>query len=43
MVIPVGGMFATQYLTLIEKTAGGKLRTRQILPVRFVPFTRSPG
>jgi protein-L-isoaspartate(D-aspartate) O-methyltransferase len=40
MVIPVGGMFATQHLTLLEKTGSGEVLTRQILPVRFVPFTR---
>jgi protein-L-isoaspartate(D-aspartate) O-methyltransferase len=40
MVIPVGGMFATQHLTLVEKTGSGEVLTRQILPVRFVPFTR---
>jgi len=41
MVIPVGGMFATQHLTLVEKTAAGEVLTRQLLPVRFVPFTRA--
>ena len=41
MVIPVGGPFAVQHLTLVEKTATGELRTRQLLPVRFVPFTRA--
>ncbi len=40
MVIPVGGMFATQHLTLIEKARSGEVLTRQVLPVRFVPFTR---
>jgi protein-L-isoaspartate(D-aspartate) O-methyltransferase len=40
MVIPVGGVFATQYLLLVEKDAGGAVRTRQLLPVRFVPLTR---
>jgi protein-L-isoaspartate(D-aspartate) O-methyltransferase len=40
MVIPVGGVFGPQYLTLVEKTATGELKTRQLLPVRFVPFTR---
>jgi protein-L-isoaspartate(D-aspartate) O-methyltransferase len=40
MVIPVGGPFATQSLMLVEKTAAGKVRTRQVLPVRFVPLTR---
>jgi len=41
MVIPVGGAFATQYLTLIEKSASGRIKTRQLLPVRFVPLTRA--
>ena len=40
MVIPVGGPFATQSLMLVEKTATGKVRTREVLPVRFVPLTR---
>ena len=40
MVIPVGGPFATQSLMLVEKTAAGKVRTREVLPVRFVPLTR---
>ena len=40
MVIPVGGPFALQYLTLVEKGAEGRVFTRQLLPVRFVPFTR---
>lgn len=39
MVIPVGGAFLTQYLMLIEKQNDGKVTTRQILPVRFVPLT----
>ena len=40
MVIPVGGMFQTQHLTLVEKLTDGQIRTRQLLPVRFVPLTR---
>ncbi len=40
MVIPVGGRFSIQYLTLIEKDAAGAVTTYQLLPVRFVPFTR---
>ena len=40
MVIPVGGMFATQFLTLIERTPADEIVIRQLLPVRFVPFTR---
>ena len=39
MIIPVGGPFATQSLMLVEKTAAGKVRTRQVLPVMFVPLT----
>jgi protein-L-isoaspartate(D-aspartate) O-methyltransferase len=39
MVIPVGSRFMTQELVVIEKTAEGKLTTRQLLPVRFVPLT----
>jgi protein-L-isoaspartate(D-aspartate) O-methyltransferase len=39
MVIPVGGAFMTQYLMLVEKRINGTISTRQILPVRFVPFT----
>ena len=41
MVIPVGGTFAVQHLTLIEKSDTGEVRARQLLPVRFVPFTRA--
>ena len=39
MVIPVGTRFQTQYLTLVEKDMQGKITTRQLLPVIFVPFT----
>jgi len=39
MVIPVGTRFQTQYLTLVEKDMQGKVTSRQILPVYFVPFT----
>ena len=39
MVIPVGSAFFTQHLTLVEKDHAGKVITRQILPVRFVPLT----
>jgi len=41
MVIPVGGAFLTQYLTLVEKTETGQVKTRQLTPVRFVPLTRA--
>ena len=39
MVIPVGGPFATQQLVFVKKEKDGSVKTRQILPVRFVPFT----
>jgi len=39
MVIPVGSPFLTQQLVLVEKGEGGKITTRNILPVRFVPLT----
>ncbi|HET9484806.1 MAG TPA: protein-L-isoaspartate(D-aspartate) O-methyltransferase [Xanthomonadales bacterium] len=39
MVIPVGAPFLTQTLVLVEKHADGKVRTRQLVPVRFVPLT----
>ena len=38
MVIPVGGVFQVQHLVLVEKTAGGQVRTRNVLPVSFVPL-----
>jgi protein-L-isoaspartate(D-aspartate) O-methyltransferase len=40
MVIPVGSVFGPQFLTLVEKTAGGQITTRQLLPVQFVPLAR---
>jgi protein-L-isoaspartate(D-aspartate) O-methyltransferase len=39
MVIPVGNRFTVQELLLVEKSADGKLTTRQVLPVAFVPLT----
>ena len=41
MVIPIGGPFSAQQLMLIEKQQDGSVTTRQLLPVRFVPFTRA--
>jgi protein-L-isoaspartate(D-aspartate) O-methyltransferase len=40
MVIPVGGPFVAQQLTLVEKGADGRVHTRQVLPVAFVPLVR---
>ncbi len=42
MVIPVGPRFMTQQLVVVEKDATGKVRTKQLLPVVFVPLTRTP-
>ncbi len=39
MVIPVGSRFATQQLILVEKNRDGEVRTRQLMPVTFVPLT----
>ncbi|MHB8808503.1 MAG: protein-L-isoaspartate(D-aspartate) O-methyltransferase [Desulfobulbaceae bacterium] len=40
MVIPVGSPFHVQHLTLVEKKEG-RLTTRILLPVRFVPLRRA--
>ena len=39
MVIPVGSRFMTQQLLFVEKDNSGKVSTRQVMPVRFVPLT----
>jgi protein-L-isoaspartate(D-aspartate) O-methyltransferase len=39
MVIPVGSSFLTQQLLLVEKGPDGRVLTRQIAPVKFVPLT----
>lgn len=38
MIIPVGNRFQVQTLVLIEKDTDGKTRSRNLLPVRFVPL-----
>ena len=42
MVIPIGPVHATQRLVVVEKDASGKVRSRSIHPVRFVPLTGGP-
>ena len=42
LVIPVGQAFAVQQLVMVQKDLDGQVTTRQLLPVRFVPFTRQP-
>lgn len=39
MIIPVGGSFMTQNLVLIKKDGQGKITTRNVMPVMFVPLT----
>ncbi len=39
MVIPVGSLFFTQQLMVVEKDKAGRVSNRQILPVAFVPLT----
>ncbi len=38
MIIPVGSLYGVQHLILVEKVANGEVRTRSVLPVRFVPM-----
>jgi protein-L-isoaspartate(D-aspartate) O-methyltransferase len=40
MVAPIGPVFATQELRVIEKDANGKISSREVTPVRFVPLRR---
>jgi protein-L-isoaspartate(D-aspartate) O-methyltransferase len=42
MIIPVGSAGGVQNLILVEKRADGKVSTRSLLPVAFVPLLRSP-
>ena len=39
MVLPVGTRFTTQQLVLVRKLDDGRITTRQMLPVAFVPLT----
>ena len=41
MVIPVGPPFMTQNLVIVSKLEDGSIRQRNVMPVRFVPFTRA--
>jgi protein-L-isoaspartate(D-aspartate) O-methyltransferase len=40
LVMPVGDQIPHQELVLVEKDSAGRLTSRQLLPVRFVPFLR---
>jgi protein-L-isoaspartate(D-aspartate) O-methyltransferase len=39
MVVPVGPPLGQQHLTVVERAADGRVKTRQLFPVRFVPLT----
>ena len=39
MVIPIGGVYETQRLLVLTKEQDGSRRSRNVLPVRFVPMT----
>ena len=39
MIIPVGSVHGIQNLILVLKDESGDIRTRNLLPVRFVPMT----
>jgi protein-L-isoaspartate(D-aspartate) O-methyltransferase len=40
LVMPVGDPFLDQELVLVEKDANGRIASRRLLPVRFVPLLR---
>jgi protein-L-isoaspartate(D-aspartate) O-methyltransferase len=42
LILPVGAAFLVQELLLIEKLADRTVRTTALLPVVFVPLTRTP-
>jgi len=39
--IPVGGQYTVQQLVLVDKSKNGSIKMHKVLPVRFVPLTRS--
>jgi protein-L-isoaspartate(D-aspartate) O-methyltransferase len=39
MVIPLGGVYQVQRLMVVTKDRDGRVRTKELLPVRFVPMT----
>jgi len=42
MIIPIGPVHATQRLVAVEKDSSGKVRSRAVHPVKFVPLTGGP-
>ncbi len=41
LLIPVGNRYQTQKLVLLSRSAEGRIKTRELLPVTFVPLTGS--
>lgn len=39
LIIPIGGVYQVQTLMVLTKEASGRVKTRQVIPVRFVPMT----
>ena len=39
IIIPIGGVYQVQQLTLLQKDKEGEITSRQLMAVRFVPFT----
>ncbi len=39
MIVPIGGAFEVQRLTLVTKDEDGEIHTKALMPVRFVPMT----
>jgi protein-L-isoaspartate(D-aspartate) O-methyltransferase len=39
MIIPIGPSLGQQHLTVVERNPEGRVRTRRVMPVRFVPLT----
>ena len=42
LVIPVGSVYDVQRLLLVTKSPDGRITQKSMMPVRFVPLTRSP-
>jgi protein-L-isoaspartate(D-aspartate) O-methyltransferase len=42
MVIPLGDLHGVQDLTVVDKGRDGRIRTRKMIPVRFVPMLGGP-
>ncbi|MGC9311145.1 MAG: protein-L-isoaspartate(D-aspartate) O-methyltransferase [Sediminispirochaetaceae bacterium] len=43
IIVPLGSPYQIQILTVVEKDADGRVRSEQLMPVRFVPMTGKIG